>query len=286
MKFNNKLVSIIIPCYNDAQYIEQSVNSALNQTYPNKEVIVVDDGSNAETKAILNKLALKITKLITQENAGVCVARNKAIENANGEFILTLDSDDFFEPNFLTKAVKVLENNKDVGMVTSWVQVINEKGTKLFMQKPTGADAVATLYHNNSMGSCLFRKKAWVEIGGYDINMKNGFEDWEFNISVTKKGWKVVVIPEVLFNYRYKISSRNSNAQVYQKEIRAYVFNKHKDIAIENYEKTLNFFLDEIEKHKKINGTLKDSYSYKIGHTVVLFLKSIVSVFSFLKRKE
>jgi glycosyltransferase involved in cell wall biosynthesis len=66
----NILVSIVIPCYNDAQYIEQAVNSALDQTYPNIEVIVVDDGSDIETKAVLKKLECKITKLITQENQG------------------------------------------------------------------------------------------------------------------------------------------------------------------------------------------------------------------------
>lgn len=290
MQENNQrskpLISIIIPCYNDGQYIEQSVNSALNQTYNNKEVIVVDDGSNPKTKVVLKKLESKITKLITQENQGVCVARNRAIGIANGNLILTIDSDDFFEPGFLAKAVEILENNKDVGMVTSWVQVINEKGNNLYIQKPSGSDASEVLFHNNSTGSCLFRREAWFEAGGYDVNMKKGFEDWEFNISITKKGWKVAVIPEILFNYRYKISSRNSKAQCHQKEIRNYVFRKHKDIAVENYEKTINFFLFEIEKQKKINEKLRNSKSYKAGHFIVLVLKWIVSFFKFLKRKK
>ncbi|MDD3722641.1 MAG: glycosyltransferase family A protein [Lutibacter sp.] len=101
---NNNSISIIIPCYNDAQYIEQSVLSALNQTYQNKEVIVVDDGSNAETKAVLKKLAPQITKLITQENQGQSTARNVGIKEAKGEYILVLDSDDFFK--------KQLDENK------------------------------------------------------------------------------------------------------------------------------------------------------------------------------
>jgi len=286
MEFNLPLISIIIPCYNDAQYIEQSVYSALNQTYPNKEVIVVDDGSNAETKAILKKLAPQITKLITQENKGVCVARNKAIESASGKYILTLDSDDFFEHEFLVKAVEILENKKKVGMVTCWAQVLDEKGINLFIQKPTGSNASDALYHNNSIGNCLFRKEAWIEVGGYDINMKNGFEDWEFNISVTKKGWEVVVLPEILFNYRCKLKSRNSSGNSYKKEIRKYVFNKHKDIAIENYEKTLDFFLDEIEIHKRISKTFRDSNSYKMGHFLVITVKKIISIFSFSKIKK
>ena len=102
------LISIIIPCYNDAKYIEQSVNSALNQTYSNKEVIVVDDGSNVETKQILKKLEPKLIKLITQENKGQSTARNVGINAAKGEYILTLDSDDYFEPTFLEKLFPVL----------------------------------------------------------------------------------------------------------------------------------------------------------------------------------
>ena len=101
---NSYLTSIIIPCYNDAQYIEQSVLSAVNQTYPYIEVIVVDDGSNAETKKILKKLESKIFKLITQENYGQSKARNIGIEAANGDYILVLDSDDYIESTFCEKA--------------------------------------------------------------------------------------------------------------------------------------------------------------------------------------
>lgn len=72
-------VSIVIPCYNDDQYIEQSVQSALNQTYPNIEIIVVDDGSNTKTKEVLKKIEPKITQLITQENQGQSTARNVGI---------------------------------------------------------------------------------------------------------------------------------------------------------------------------------------------------------------
>ena len=68
------LISIVIPCYNDWQYVEQAVNSALNQTYPNKEVIVVDDGSNKKTKLVLKTIEPRITKLITQENQGQSTA--------------------------------------------------------------------------------------------------------------------------------------------------------------------------------------------------------------------
>jgi glycosyltransferase involved in cell wall biosynthesis len=85
---NNDLISIVIPCYNDAEFIGQAVDSALNQTHLNKEIIVVDDGSNEETKIVLKSLKHKIDKLITQENLGQSTARNNGIKQANGSFIL------------------------------------------------------------------------------------------------------------------------------------------------------------------------------------------------------
>ena len=59
--------------------------------------------------------------------------------------------------------------------------------------KPTGSSANEVIYNNNAMGSCLFKKEVWREVGGYDLQMKNGYEDWEFNISVAKKGYKIAV---------------------------------------------------------------------------------------------
>ena len=100
MNSNKPLISIIIPCYNDSDFIEKAVQSALHQTYPNIEVIVVDDGSNTRTKQVLHVLRPSITKLITQENKGQSTARNVGIGAAKGYYILTLDSDDFFEFSF------------------------------------------------------------------------------------------------------------------------------------------------------------------------------------------
>lgn len=99
--------SVIIPCYNSSeQYITESVNSVLNQTYTNFEIIIVDDGSLADCTEILKKLAAsdKRIKLITQENQGVSVARNNGINNAKGDFIAFLDDDDVLTPDFLERA--------------------------------------------------------------------------------------------------------------------------------------------------------------------------------------
>ena len=100
------LVSIIITCYNDVQYVEQAIDSAINQEYTNKEIIVVDDGSNDETTALLKSIEYKISNLILQENLGQSVARNNGIRVSTGEYILILDSDDYFESTFCDKALE------------------------------------------------------------------------------------------------------------------------------------------------------------------------------------
>lgn len=114
-------ISIVIPCYNDHLYIEQAVNSALTQTYSKKEIIVVDDGSNEQTKAILKKLEPKIELLITQKNKGLSAARNVGIEAGSGELILVWDADDFFKETFCEKAFEIMKNNsRSCKMVTCW----------------------------------------------------------------------------------------------------------------------------------------------------------------------
>ncbi len=92
------MVSIIIPCYNTSQYIEQAVNSAKAQTGVQIEIIVVDDGSNQETKMVLRRI--EGVKLLTQKNLGQSAARNAGIKEASGKYIFILDSDDYVEPSF------------------------------------------------------------------------------------------------------------------------------------------------------------------------------------------
>ncbi len=272
------LSSIIIPCFNDAEYIEQAVNSALNQTYRKKEIIVVDDGSDKKTKEVLKNLRPKIDILITQENQGVVAARNNGIAAAKGEYILTLDSDDFFEKDFLEKAVRIINMRPQIGMVTCQANII-EGEKKKYTQTPNGEDFNKAIFRNNVYSSLLFRKKCWEDVNGYDKNMSKGFEDWEFNISVSKAGWKIKVIEEPLLNYRLRKKSRNSEAKKHQRELREYVFLKHQDVGIQNYNQTIKFFLDEIDELKKLNREYRNSTSYKLGRILLTPLIKIKNNF-------
>jgi hypothetical protein len=267
---NNYLISVIIPCYNDAKYIEQSVLSALNQTYQNKEIIVVDDGSNAETKEILRKIEPLITKLIIQENQGQSVARNIGIREAKGDYILVLDSDDYFETTFCEKAVAILANNKDTKIVTCQANLLFEDGSTTIFT-PNGGAIADFLYSNNALGTSLFRKKDWKFCGGYDQSMKQGFEDWEFFIRLLKNGGKAEVIHEPLYNYRKRKNSTTFFANKIKYELLFYIFIKHKELFVEDYENFVQYLLEKIKSEEKI----KIKYIKKSDNKLLNYLRNI-----------
>jgi hypothetical protein len=260
-------ISIIIPCYNDAEFIMQSVQSALDQTYENKEIIVVDDGSNEETKAVLKRLELKITLLITQENKGTSAARNAGIAAATGEYILVLDSDDYFESSFCEKAIQVFINKPDVKIVTCYANWFNNTSHQIF--KPHGGGIENILLNNVAMGSSMFKKTEWETVYGYDEKMIKGFEDWEFYLKLLKSDGKAEVIPEVLFNYRNKKNSRNKTANLAKYQLLEYIYIKHADAYKEHFHFFIHEWLKSIRKSDDLKQQVMNSLDYKIGNKLL-----------------
>lgn len=277
MKSNdNLLVSVIIPCYNDYKYINEAVKSINNQTHKNVEIIIIDDGSDIQTKKVLKKMEQKNLTVIYQENAGPSTARNNGIQRANGDYILTLDADDFYDVTFLSKGMKVFVEKSDIGLISSWSRVFNDRGI-IETCKPEGGD-VNTLIFNNGIsgGSALFRKKCWSDVNGYDEMMVKGFEDWEFNISIVKAGWKIHIIEEALFNYRDKKNSRNKIAiKNYKRDLIKYMMLKHKDVFYNNFERMIDDFFDEKERLINRGINLKQSKEYKIGRFMLLPIRIV-----------
>lgn len=275
---SSNLISIIIPCYNDAEYIEQAVLSALNQTYTNKEVIVVDDGSNAETKAVLKKLEPKITKLITQENKGQSTARNVGINEAKGEYILILDSDDFFEDTFCEKAIQVLLNNNEVKIATCEANLLFSDGSKE-VYKPRGGSISNFIYSNGALGTSLFKKEDWQNCGGYDESMRKGFEDWEFFIRLLKNGGTVEVINEPLYNYRKRTNSTTSKANTIKYDLQYYIYTKHKALYVADYD---NFVAKLLENASNMEKQLEKQFQkidFQIGNKILKPFRFIKSFF-------
>lgn len=274
---NNILISIIIPCYNDAQYIEQAVLSALNQTYPNIEVIVVDDGSNAITKAVLQRLEPKITKLITQGNQGQSKARNVGIYQAKGDYILVLDSDDYFDPTFCEKALLVLEDT-NIKLVASYMVRFNDNGI-IDEYRNFGGDINTLILNNQATGSVLFRKKDFNRTGGYDETMRSGFEDWEFYIRLLQNGGNLFVIKEPLFYYRLRENSTTLRANKIRYELLKFIYSKHQGLYVAHFDIFVSHLLSKIEREEKEKIKNTKRLEFKIGKNILKPLRWIKALF-------
>lgn len=280
----NQVVSIIVPCYNQAKYLDEALQSVLDQTYIYWECIVVNDGSLDFTEKIAKKWVEKDSRFhyIYQENKGVSAARNHAISLTRNDYILNLDADDCFEPTFIEKAVQILNENETVGVVGCWYKVFENKKTDNTVIKPLGGEVENFLFKNNGLGNSMYRKKCWEIVSGYDEKMIKGYEDWDFWIGILSNQWIMYIIEEVLFNYRVKPISRHIIAKTYfDFELRKYIFLKHKEVFLKNYELFSLQLIAENSKMRSENKFIKSSINYRIG-TIVL---NPLRIFNVIKNK-
>lgn len=275
----NDKISIIIPCYNDADFIEQSVNSALDQDYEDIEIIVIDDGSNTHTKAILERLKPRITKLIAQQNSGASASRNIGISQASGEYILTLDSDDFFEPSFCKKAVSILQSKPEVRLVSCYARRFDLHKEEVIKYKTATLEDF--LKFNRAIGNSLYRKRDWEQIGGYDENMNKGYEDWEFYIRLMAMGGVSYIIPEVLFNYRLKHSSNSTRADKIKYDLLLYIYLKHQDLYKRNFKDFMIFLLGRLEIVEKAERKNLDKLEFRIGFAILTPIRKLKKLINF-----
>lgn len=282
MKIDNPTVSVVIPCYNDEKFITETLNSILNQTFKDLNVIIVDDGSDEVTKKVLSTLISNKVQVISQLNKGLSAARNTGFKAAKGDYIVTIDSDDTVEPTFIEKAILIFKNDSCVGAVSSYVNVFRNKNQITSEYKPKGGGIKDFLFDNNSVSFAMIRKKVWEQVGGYDEKMIKGFEDWEFWISITKKGWKVAIIPELLFNYRHKKKSMSTNAKANHREANLkYIYIKHQDVYVKYFTEVVDFLTDLAQRHKRNEIKYKNGLEFKIGK---IFLMPFRKLKRFFKR--
>ena len=278
---NTIKVSVVIPCYKQAHFLSDALQSILEQTFQDWECIIVNDGSPDNTEIIANEWVKKDDRFyyFYKDNGGLSSARNYGIARANGQYILTLDSDDKYEKTFMGKAVKVLENNQKSGVVSSWCyRFVDNVHSELF--KPTGKNLNDFLFRNAAIGTSLFRKQCWEEVQGYDEEMKNGYEDWEFYIRVGIKGWETKIIEEPLFFYRQNlVSMRTIAVNNYDIEIRLYIFKKHKDLYQNHFDETIEFLLGSIALNKKNEIKRLNSIEYQIGIIVLKPFRILKNMF-------
>lgn len=231
---NEPLVSIIIPCYNHGSYLETAVNSVLHQTYPAFEIIVVDDGStDKNTLRLLENFNKPNTRVFRILRQGVSNARNFAIQQSIGKYILPLDADDKLEKNYISDAVSVLESNPEVKVVTCLTKFFGYMNGIFHLPDYS----IETLICRNTIViTSLFRRSDFEKTKGFNPEMKLGFEDWDFWLSILEDGGKVYKLNKIGFYYRIKPGSRNSNLSLETlKLLRHQIYSNHKELYARNF---------------------------------------------------
>lgn len=269
---NNALVSIIVPCYNQAQYLAETLDSVLAQTYPYWECIIVNDGSPDNTEEVANEYCAKDSRFhyYYKENSGVADTRNYGISKSNGCYILPLDSDDIIEETYIEKAIKYLEQNPTTKLVYCEVELFGVKNGK--WQLPSYSyDSI--LKNNCIVCSCIYKKSDFYLTCGYNPNMVYGWEDWDFLLSLLTPEDKVYKIPETLFYYRIKEISRSTKLEQRRKLMLLQIMLNHPN----NYVKYIDY-VDECFDgfdYKNAYQQIRSSRAYCLGKFILAPFKKI-----------
>jgi len=200
------LVSIVLPVYNGAPYLNESIDCILGQSHSKYELIIIDDGSTDDSAAIVTAYTDPRIRSYTQKNQGLAATLNRGISLAEGKYVARQDQDDVSLPDRLLKQVNFLETHSAYGMVGTWAEIWEEtKSTERFHKHP--ADNLSLkfdLLFDNAFvhSSLMIRKTVFDEVGGYctDPNRQPP-EDYELWSRVARK-FRLANIPEVLHVYR------------------------------------------------------------------------------------
>lgn len=203
-------VSIIIPCFNSGPFLLEALASCGESSSKDFEVIVVNDGStDFETLSILKDIELKdVFKILTKRNEGPASARNLGVKNSIGEFLLFLDSDNRIRPDFLVKALSIIQKDSTIGVVYGKPSFFGDIAQN-YRPFEVGDFSPDRILSGNYIDMCsLVRKETFLEMGGFDEHPDLiGFEDWDLWIRISQSKWKFHFIDEVLFDYRVRKNS-------------------------------------------------------------------------------
>ena len=250
MNISKPKVSVIIPVYNDGPYLQEALQSVLNQPYQDFEIILVDDGStDVVTQKLLNETEQAKIHVFFKEHAGVSLARNYAINKATGEYVLPLDADDLLGEAFLKEAVVMLDVNPKVKVVCGKEQLF---GKRKGIRKLPEYSIEMLLGQNVFPTTSLFRKSDFLDTPGFNANMKESFEDWDFWLSLLEAGGKVHKLDVVARYYRVRNGSRNfSLTGENLKNLRRQIYENHKQIYAKYFFDPLNSFEYDLLLHSR-----------------------------------
>jgi glycosyltransferase involved in cell wall biosynthesis len=262
---NNPKVSIIVPCYNQAEYLDEALECVLNQTYLNWECIIVNDGSTDETEKMAQKWCLKDErfKYLKKENGGLSSARNAGINMAQAEYIYPFDADDRIDTTLIKKIIFGFNESSCPQLVYCDVTFFGYREGK-YQLPPYSYKKL--LVQNCFVACSAFKKSDWFKVGGYDETLKS-FEDWDFWIRILNPQSKVFKISEDLYFYRkHEQGSLTNNFRTdaaFYSGLYDSVYNKNKAIYDAHFGNPILAFQENIEL-KAFNEKVKKLWIFKL----------------------
>jgi glycosyltransferase involved in cell wall biosynthesis len=238
-------VSVVIPCFNSTPWLRETVECVLSQSLRELELVLVDDGSEDETRVLCQRLVAEYAErdllLIYQPNAGLASARNRGISVAQGEYILPLDADDLLAPTMLEECAAVLDASPELSIVYTDRQDFGD----VERVWSAGLFDLAHLKFFNQLPYCsLYRRALWNTIGGYRCNV-SGFDDWDFWIAAALRNAKARHLPLPLFRHRRRQGSQMWRLiDRYEALHAAIILNNHEAYSEEEFEKARRFLFD------------------------------------------
>ena len=223
------LLSVVIPYFNMHAFIDETLQSLEDSTYPDVEVILVDDGSNAaEAKDKLEELKAQTfrfkLKVLHTENQGVAAARNTGVQHASGQFLALLDADDLIRPTYYQRAIDILKSYSNVSFVGCWNEDFkDEDGSRIRIWPTFNTEMpMQMIFNSTNCQGLVYWRSVFEDAGHHDPDLRMFLDDWESTISLIAAGYRGVMIPEALFRYRIRNES---------------IFRSKKDLWTLNYEK-------------------------------------------------
>jgi glycosyltransferase involved in cell wall biosynthesis len=223
-------VSIVIPCYNQAEFLTDALGSLRAQTEPNWEAIVVDDCSTSgNPEGVVNGLGdLRIRVVSHARNRGLAAARNTGIRRAVGDLVLPLDADDMLAPRYLERMAGALDAHPEANCAFPDFELFGVAVGRWRWD----VRSITTLFYRQWLPGpgTLLRRSLWERVGGYceAEPLRKGNEDWDFWLAAAQCGLYALHIPEPLYRYRRHVVSMSIWQQSYEHITRLFMYRRHK----------------------------------------------------------
>lgn len=268
------VISIIVPCYNQAQYLPETLQTVLEQVYANWECIIVNDGSPDNTEEVALEWCGKDDrfKYLKKENGGLSDARNYGIKHSLGKYILPLDSDDKISKDYTREAIELLENDPAIKLVFCRAKLFGGDNEEWELLPYTYENLL--FVRNCIYCSAVYKREDYNKTVGYNVNMIYGWEDYDFWISLLNKDDKVVKLDKIHFFYRTKdVSMRTLITKEKEDYLRLQIFKNHQELYLQYINPITQF--RELKESKLIENSLQ----YRIGGYVLAPFRYISKIF-------